>query len=168
MTLELVVEKGTHRASSGYHGRCRLRLRNSQKETLAALELSEVFAGSATQDFRDDISLETVDYNEDGRMEVAVGQRSARKASDEAVSVTNSAVARQLKKQNTYEYYVIDIGEDKLTLVSPGNIRVRCDAAAGGKHGLFLCAGCGWRDHGIGPERTPPIMYGTTRRAGTS
>ena len=58
MTLELVVEKGTHRASSGYHGRCRLRLRNSQKETLAALELSEVFAGSATQDFRDDISLD--------------------------------------------------------------------------------------------------------------
>lgn len=119
VTLELVVEKGTHRASSGYHGRCRLRLRNSQQETLAALELSEVFAGSATQDFRDDISLETVDYNEDGRMEVAVGQRSERKASDEAVSVTNSAVARQFKKQNTYEYYVIDIGEDKLTPVSP-------------------------------------------------
>ena len=37
----------------------------------------------------------------------------------EAVSVTNSAVARQFKKQNTYEYYVIDIGEDKLTPVSP-------------------------------------------------
>ncbi|WP_455056518.1 M56 family metallopeptidase [Jutongia sp.] len=119
VTLELVVEKGTHRASSGYHGKCQLRLRNSQKETLAALALSEVFAGSATQDFRDDVSLETVDYNEDGRMEIAIGQRSARKASDEAVSVTNSAVAGQLKKQNIYEYYMIDIGEDKLTPVSP-------------------------------------------------
>ena len=119
VTLELVVENGTHRADSGYHGSCQLRLRDSQKETLAVLELSEVFAGSATQDFRDDVSLETVDYNEDGRMEIAMGQRSARKVSDEAVSVTNSAVTRQPKKQKSYEYHIIDIREDELTSVSP-------------------------------------------------
>ena len=97
VSVELVVNKGTYREDTGYRGKCLLRLKDTEGSFLAKLELSKVFNGQKEQSFRKDIALKTVDYNSDGNMELAIGQKSG----------------------DGYEYYIINIEDRDMEVISP-------------------------------------------------
>lgn len=99
--LELVMTGGTFQKGKGYKGAGKLRLKDEQGKKLTELALTKVFAGTDTQQFPENVSLKTADYNEDGTMEIAVGQRTGKNA------------------EKKYNYYIINIEKDSLSVVSP-------------------------------------------------
>lgn len=116
VTLELVVEKGTYEKNRGYQGKCALRMKGEKGQRLAVLELGSVFEVQTSQSFRENVSLETVDYNEDGTMELAVGQRvsSEKGAGTQGTAASSAAVSRK-----KFEYYIINIENKRLRVISP-------------------------------------------------
>lgn len=113
LTLQLVVAQGTYQKGSGYQGQCALMLKDGE-DTRANLNLSKVFRGSRRQWFGEEIELAVVDYNEDGVMEAAVGQRASRES---AVTATGGAAGGD-KSKAVQEYYLIAVEQDRLKVVS--------------------------------------------------
>lgn len=116
VTLELVVEKGTYERNRGYRGKCALRMKGEKGQRLAVLELDSVFDEQDFQSFQENVSLETADYNEDGTMELAIGQcvREGEDSATEGNAATSSAVSGK-----KFKYYIINIENKKLQVISP-------------------------------------------------
>lgn len=84
--LELVMTQGTYQSGRGYQGQCILRMRGDGEDSLASLLLSAVFTEQRVQKFDENMELAVEDYNEDGTMEVALGQQTKVRSSDLEVS----------------------------------------------------------------------------------
>lgn len=119
VTLELYLPQGTYQQGTGYEGQCTLRLIGEDDTAVAGLNLSKVFTSGTTQQFHDNMELVVKDYNEDGTMEVAIGQQ--QKVDDSVLTASASAVAVETSRADktaVYVYYLINIGEDSLKVVS--------------------------------------------------
>lgn len=88
--LELVMTQGTYESGKGYQGQCILRMRDEKEESPASLLLSAVFTEQRVQLFDENVELAVEDYNEDGVMEVTLGQQVQVRSSDlEAASAAS-------------------------------------------------------------------------------
>lgn len=117
LTLQLLVTQGTHQKGNGYQGQCALRLKDGEADTLTSLNLSKVFSGRPKQWFGEEIALAVADYNEDGVMEVAVGQQASADSPESAATAAGVTAGRN-DSRAMHEYYLIAINKDKLEVVS--------------------------------------------------
>lgn len=125
VTLELLMTQGTYLKGRGYTGQCVLRMRDEGGKTLASLTLSRLFTEEKVQQFGDSITLSVDDYNEDGVMEVSLGQKMKVTASKLAVPATKGAVVTRAaidkkrdEKKAVYGYYLINLESDQLRVIS--------------------------------------------------
>ena len=122
--LELIMSQGVYEKGKGYTGQCILRMRDEKENTLASLTLSQVFAKGGTQQFDEGLRLSVEDYNEDGVMEVSLGQRMEVSVSELTAPATASAViskeavVSQREKRTVYGYYLINVEAKRLRVVS--------------------------------------------------
>lgn len=91
--LELLMTQGTFMKGRGYTGQSILRMQDENDITLASLTLSQIFVGEKVQQFDEAINLSVDDYNEDGVMEVSIGQKMQVETSRLAVPASGGAVA---------------------------------------------------------------------------
>lgn len=131
VTLELLMTQGTFQKGRGYQGQTILRMKDAEDNTRDSLTLSQVFTGNNVQKFQENITLSLDDYNEDGVMELALGQQMEVKASRLSAPATPSAAtgaAASKKKQEKEDpengnrtvqgYYLINIEDDQLRIIS--------------------------------------------------
>lgn len=131
VTLELLMTQGTYQKGRGYQGQTVLRMKDGENNTLDSLTLSQVFTGKNVQQFQENVKLSLDDYNEDGVMELALGQQMEVKASQLSAPATGSAATgaavkknrqsqgEQEKRDHTVQgFYLIDIEEDQLRVIS--------------------------------------------------
>jgi beta-lactamase regulating signal transducer with metallopeptidase domain len=119
--LELFLAQGTYQKGTGYEGQCTLRLMDEEDTSLAALNLTKVFQSGAVQKFMENMELVVKDYNGDGTMEVAIGQQQEVSSSLLAAPASGTAVETEVspgKTETVHVYYLINIGQDSLDVVS--------------------------------------------------
>lgn len=138
--LELMMTQGVWKKGEGYQGQCMLRMLDEENTSIASLSLSKVFAGENTQHFDENIQLSVDDYNEDGTMELSLGQQMEKSPEELAAPATAAALetgeteksleeqeegqqkseesSRLGENQTVYGYYLINIEEDALSVAS--------------------------------------------------
>lgn len=132
--LELIMTQGTFQSGQGYRGQCILRMRDEKEDSLGSLLLSKVFLRQDVQQFDENTLLAVEDYNEDGVMEVTIGQQAQVKiseldipsaASGSSLGASRSSSAGALsssglddREVTVQEYYLINIEDKALTVVS--------------------------------------------------
>ncbi len=137
--LELIMTQGTYQEGEGYTGQCMLRMKDTQGETIDTLLLSEIFQGDRQQQFDENITLCVEDYNEDGILELSLGQELEVTREELSVPASESAVDAELhneessalsKEENVDSdrektekipvqmYYLINLEEDAFRVVS--------------------------------------------------
>lgn len=128
--LELLMTQGTYQKEKGYTGQCILRMQDEQDNTLASLTLSRIFVGEKVQQFGETVELSVDDYNEDGVMEISIGQKMEVEASKLSAPVTKGAVSTGTAvgekkgdngnngKKTVYGYYLINLEENQLRIIS--------------------------------------------------
>ena len=112
--LELVMTQGSFQEGEGYTGQCMLRMKAVNGETIDTLLLSEVFEGKTNQKFEETLTLTLEDYNEDGIMELSLGQKPELSEKELVEVASGSAV----KADALQMYYLINIEEEALNIIS--------------------------------------------------
>lgn len=125
--LELLMTQGTYQRGKGYTGQCILRMKDEEEQTLSSLVLSKIFSKEKVQVFNENISLSVDDYNEDGVMEVSLGQKMEVTDSELSVPVSKGAVTTETasgrkkktgEKVTVYGYYLMNLETDGLRVIS--------------------------------------------------
>lgn len=121
VTLKLLITQGTYQKDAGYRGQCALQLTDEAGSALASLNLSRIFEQSEVQQFDENVKLAVADYNEDGTMEAAIGQQIQVKTSELTAAASGEAIAKEDEadtETTVYGYYLINIEDDKLSVIS--------------------------------------------------
>lgn len=112
--LELVMTQGSFQEGEGYTGQCMLRMKDVKGETIDTLLLSEIFEGQKQQYFEENLTLTLEDYNEDGVMELSLGQK-PELSEEELIEVASGSA---VKADALQMYYLINIEEEALNIIS--------------------------------------------------
>ncbi len=112
--LELVMTQGSFQEGEGYTGKCMLRMKDVSGGTIDTLLLSEIFKGQTKQQFEETLTLTLEDYNEDGVMELSLGQKPELSENELIEVASGSAV----KAEALHMYYLINIEEESLNIIS--------------------------------------------------
>lgn len=120
--VELVIQEGTFQKEQGYNGRCSLKLIGADSRTKETFALSKLFNGKQIQNFSQNMTLQVQDYNEDGLMEVAIGQPAEVTRQQVAAPVSAAAATatpdQTEEKLTVQEYYLLEIDKNAFKVIS--------------------------------------------------